>query len=118
MSKQNYHKTYRQFVVYPFKDNGVVTRLDGKAHEFIEKGHRVIKDVRGVKHPISHIIYSVGRSASNGGYCVSFRHMKNFTVRFKNGNKLDCSFVNLSCRPKKKYVTLLKHQDKLSKYWI
>lgn len=118
MFKEDYYKIYRQFVVYPFKTNGEVKRLDNKSHEFVEKGYRIIKDSKGKKHPVSHIIYAVGISLNNKGYCISFHNMKNYTISYKNGNKLDCHFNNLICKPKKKYVNLLKHENELSKYWI
>lgn len=117
MSKSEYHKLYRQFVVYPFKENGIVRRIDNKSNEFVDRGNRTIKDIKGVKHFVSHIIYAVGYSTNNG-YCISFRNMKNFTLRFKDGNKLNCNFDNIMCKPKKKFVKLLKHQQELSKYWI
>ena len=118
MSKKDFHKTYRQFVVYPFRDKGAVERLDGKAHEFVDSnGYRMIKSPDGTKRPVSHIIYAVGISVMNRGYCFSFRHMANHTVSYKNGDKSDCHFSNLVCKPKKEYVKLLKHQYELSKYW-
>ena len=117
MDKTKFEKKYRQFLVYPFKDNGIVVHVDNKSNEFVDKnGYRFIKDSKGVKHPISHIIWAVGFSVKYG-HCKSYQWMKNVIIKYKDGNKLNCNFENLDCIIKKKYKEKLKRDNELSEYW-
>jgi len=117
VSKTNFKIKYRRFWVQPFVDKGIVVRTYGNANEFTDKnGYRLIKDDVGNKHPISHIIYAAG-CAYVLGYVKSYTNMKNFTIRYKDGDKSNCNFDNLICIPKKVYIQKLKRNKEKAEMW-
>ncbi len=104
MSKENFCLNYRDFIVYPYKNLGVVFRSSGNAKEFLDSnGYRIIKDKKGKKHLISHIIYASGCAFPNK-FPKSYKFMKNVIISYKDKNKLNCNFINLKCKLKKKYI--------------
>ncbi len=114
MSKENLKIIYRQFIVFPFKEFGVVERKDGKSKEFNDSnGYRIIKDSKGNWHPVSHIIYAAG-CRINCGRVRSYVEMKNFTISYKDKNKVNCNFDNLICKLKK--ITSEEIKIKLEKF--
>ncbi len=117
MIKKDLKVFYRKFVVYPFKDFGYVERKDNKTHEFIDShGYRMIKDTKSIWRPVCHIVYAAGCSVVYGD-CKSYNYMKNVTISYKDGNKLNCNFENLICKIKKDYLKLLQYEKSLAEYW-
>ena len=117
MKKENFNKTFRQFIIYPFKSKGEVYRLNGNSNEFTDSnGYRFIKDSKGIKRPVSHLVWSVGYSLFYG-YPKSYKQMKNFTIRYKDSDKSNCNFNNLICIPKKQYISKLKKNKDMAEYW-
>lgn len=118
MQKEEFVKTYCQFIIRPFKGKGEVSRLNGNGKEFTDSnGYRFIKDAQGNKHPVSHLIWAVGCSLYYKNI-KSYAYMKNFTIRYKDGDKSNCHYDNLICIPKKSFINKLKKNKEQAKYWI
>lgn len=112
MKIEEYKKNYRGFEVFPFVGNGIVKRLNGSQEWIDSNGYRVIRGRSGDKHMVSHIIYAVG-IAFPRNYPRSFQSMKNYIVKYRDGNKLNCNFSNLECVMKRKFKKKLEINKKI-----
>lgn len=116
MSRETFKKTWRFFEVFPYAGTGIVNRLSGDVKEYVDKnGYRVIRNVRGEKVMISHIIYAVGSNPR--GFPLSYKKLKNFIIKYKDGNKLNCNFDNLICIEKKSYKKRKELEKQLGEFY-
>jgi hypothetical protein len=103
---------YRGFIVYPFKDKGIVIRRNGSVDFTDSNGYRMIKDIHGKRHPVSQIIYAVG-SAYPSGYPKSYKFMKTVIVSYRDKDKSNCNYDNLTCKVKKKIIKQAKFENEI-----
>ncbi len=116
MSKEDFSKKYRTcFVVYPFKQNGVIEHVEGRKEIVDKNGYRTIRDQNGVIRSVSHIIYAVGCSYPNFSV-LSYLKMKNVIISYKDGNRANCNFDNLICKYKKSYKDRIQRDRDLARY--
>jgi len=116
MKREEYRKVYRGFEVLPFADNGLVKRLSGEAETVDSKGYRTIRGANGKKFMVSHIVYAVG-SGFPKGFSMSISKMKNYIIKYKNGDKTNCNYDNLVCIMKQKYRKQLKREKEIASYF-
>ena len=112
MRREDHMIKYRCWLVYPFRLNGVVFRVDGGREFMDSNGYRMIKDFSGKRHPVSHIIYAVG-VAYPSGYPKSYKFMKTVTVSYRDKDKSNCNYDNLTCKIKKRIIKQAKFENEI-----
>jgi len=112
MRKEDFSSKYRGFIVFPFKDKGIVIRENGTKEFVTSNGYRVIKDIHGKKRMVSQIIYAVG-SAYPSGYPIPYKDMKNAIVSYRDKDKANCHYDNLVYKVKKKHLKQVKFESEV-----